>query len=345
MRTDYGKAIERKINQFADYQKRRPNWFEETHERKRKPSGGNRRNQRNPSGDANIEQEQYDSGVSMTPGDQALDENERDPEVAQSSLFPFGLSDNFGPFVPPSDYHGARPKTNNNTYRNNNNNQQQRRQNEVMPVNNAAMLPSPPHPQQQRRQNEVMPVNNAAMLPSPLHPPNMRRNDVSPPVNMRRNDVSPSVNSESPTMPLRRSTGQHAASVPASWRPEPSVHNYHPSFATSNPTHSSSQPQSLPRGGKRSSRGRNSSDGSTASSSHSNAPMLGSEAAVPSFGDVGSFQADSGMRSVREEASIPDVRVYLRVTLKSPFVLPFRMSQHRHRNPFNHYLKQESPPA
>ena len=313
MATDYGIALEKKINEFTDFQKKVPDWFEKTHKKKRKPSGGNRRNQRNPSGDANIDQEQFDSGVSVSPGDQALpdhpDENQIDPVVSQSSMFPFGLSDNLYPFIPPIELNGdgqVRPKTNNNIYQNYNNRQQQRRQNEV-PVNNAAMLPSPPHPQQQRRQNEVMPVNNAAMLPS-------------------QNNVSRSVNSESPTMALRRSTGQHAASVPASWRPEPSVHNYHPSLAT-NATYSSSQPQSLPLSGNsslRNSRGRNSSGGSRASSSHSNAPMLGSEAAAPSFGDVGSFQADSGMRSVREEEEL-DVRVYRHVTLKSPLFWPFKL--------------------
>ena len=289
------------------------------HDRKKRPSNGNRKNQRNNSGDTN--NDQCDSGFS---GDHDYpDENQRDRLTEQTSLFPsFGHDDDFGPFDPPSDYRGARPKTNNNIHRNNNNWQQQRRQNE-MSVHNAAMLPSAQHLQQQRRQNEV-PLNNAAMSTSRPH---------------RRNDASPSVNSESPTMPLRRSAGQqhaaslpgqHAASVPSSRIPEgeASVRSYnHPSLAT-NATYSSSQPPSLPLSGNsslRDSRGRNSSGGSRASSSHSNTPMLGSEAAAPPF--LGSLQADSahpssdqGMRSVREEEfpSIPDVRVYLQVTFKSP---------------------------
>ena len=288
----------------------------------------------------------------MTPGGQALgpsppdhpDENQIDQVVAQSSMFPLdNFPDNFHPWVAPIELNGdgqVRPKTNNNMYPNNW--QQPRRQNEVN-VNNASMSASPQHLQQPRRQNEVN-VNNASMSASPQHLQQQRRqNEVSvnnsamlpsPPhlPYVHRNDVSPSVNSESSTMPVRRSAGQHAASVPASWRPEPSVHSYHPNFATSNATYSSSQPPSLPHSANssvRSSRGRNSSGGSRASSSYSNTPILGSEAAAPPF--LGSLQADSahpssnqGMRSLREEEefpSIPDVRFYKRVTLKSPFFL------------------------
>ena len=235
------------------------------------------------------------------------DDNHIDSLVAHTSLFPFGLNNGFNP-VPPVDFNGdVRPKDTNTIYRNNNNRQQRQRQNDV-------------------------PLNNAAMLPSPLRPPNRRRNDVSP-----------SLNSESPTLPLSQtSMGQQAASVPPQWRHEPSVHSYHPSLATSNATYSSSQPPSLPRSGNsstRSSRGRNSSGGSRASSNQSNAPMLRSDAAAAAFGNLGSFQGDSahpssdfGMRSVREEEefpSIPDVisvskvlALCVHVTILSPVADP-----------------------
>ena len=280
-----GPALDGVINHFAEIQKARPDWFKETHQKKRRPSGGNRRKRNNESGDGN--EEYLDSGVGMqepeTPD--LPDENRIDDLVARTSLFPFGPNNDFNPFVPPVDLKGdVRPKDTNTIYQNNNR-------------------------QQRQRQNNV-PLNNAAMLASPLRPPNRRRNEVSP-----------SVNSESPTLPLsERSMGQQAASVPPSWRPQPSVHSYHPSLATSNATYSSSQPPSLPRSGNssmRSSRGRNSSGGSRASSNHSNALMLRNDAAAPPFGNLGSFQGDSahpssdfGMRSLREEEefpSIPDV--------------------------------------
>ena len=247
-------------------QKASPNWFEETHERKRKPSGDNQRKERNDSGDAN--NDQCDSGYS---GDQMLESLKIDKLVAHSSMFPFEMDDDGRyDFDEPIDLHG----------------------------------------------------------------------DVRPKSNSTRNDVSPSVNSESPTLPVsQRSMGQQAASAPPSWRPEPSVHSYHPSLATSNATYSSSQPQSLPRSGNpsmRSSRGRNSSGGSRASSNHSNAPMLRNDAAAPPFGDLGSFQGDSahpssdfGMRSLREEEefpSIPDVinvsKVLTAVCLHVTFLTP-----------------------
>ena len=303
------------INRFRDMQEEYPGWFEETHTKKeRKPSGDNQRNQRNvpggesnedkerkPSGDNrgnqwnNSGDEQHDSGLSMTLRDQVLqprpsdhsdDDNQRDPVLAQSSMFPIRMNEEAGlqyQFHPPDDY-----DEDNNNYWNNNIRQQQQRQN-------------------------VVPLNNPAMVGSPPYPPNMRRNDVHP-LNMHRNDVHPSVNSESSTMPLRISGGQQAVSAPTGWGREPSVHSSQPqpSVVTSNATYSPSQPPSLAHNGDsfvRNSRGRNSSGGSGASSNHSNSPMLRSDPAQLSLqADSAHPSSDLGMRSVREEEEFPSNR-------------------------------------
>ena len=293
-----GQILKDAIKNFKIMQESCPNWFEETHERKRKPSGDNRRKQRNDSGDTN--NEQCDSGYS---GDQILESHKRDA-VFNSSMFPFEMDDDRHDFDEPIDLHGdVRPKNNSTSYNNSR--------------------------QQPQRLNDK-PLNNAASLVSPPHPSSMRRNDVSPSV---FSDRLPSVNSESPTLPLsQRSMGPQAAYAPRSWRPELSVHSYHPSLATSNATYSSSQPPSLPRSGNsstRSSRGRNSSGGSRASSNHSNAPMLRSDASAAPFGNLESLQGDSahpssdpGMHSVREEEEFPSIPDVINVSKVLTFLSP-----------------------
>ena len=65
------------------------------HQKKRRPSGGNRRKQNNESGDCNDEHLDSGLGIQEPKTPDLPDENRIDDLVARMSLFPFGLNNDW----------------------------------------------------------------------------------------------------------------------------------------------------------------------------------------------------------------------------------------------------------